>query len=149
MAEYIDGTPTNETPTAPYAAKIPSYTDSADIKEAIKIYHYGTSTIPANEGAIDPLSVAGYLKALDNRVDVVEERDIGSIVSDTMPAGVEDGYVWLDSSTSITTDVQYAVSTYASTAPLNPTQGALWVDSDSSPLTLYVWSGTDWEEIGA
>lgn len=149
MAEYIDGTPTTETPSAPYAAKIPSYEDAADIKEALKLYHYGSSTIPANESSIDPLSVAGYLKSLDNRVDIVEAKDLGSIVSDTMPVGVENGYVWLDSSTLVTTNIQYAQAVYETTAPVSPTKGTLWVDSDSSPLTLYVYSGTEWKAIGA
>lgn len=149
MAEYIDGTPTNETPSAPYAAKIPSYEDAADIKEALKLYHYGSSTIPANEASIDPLSVAGHLKSLDNRIDIVEAKDLGSIVSDTMPVGVDNGYVWLDSSTLVTTNIQYAQAVYQTTAPVSPTKGTLWVDSDSSPLTLYVYSGTEWKAIGA
>lgn len=149
MAEYIDGTPTNETPSAPYAAKIPSYEDAADIKDALKLYHYGTSIIPTTEAGIDPLSVAGYFKSLDNRVDVIEAKDLGSIVSGTMPTGVEDGYIWLDSSTLVTTNIQYAQAVYETTAPVSPTKGTLWVDSDSSPLTLYVYSGTEWKAIGA
>ena len=65
-----------------------------------------------------------------------------------MPTGVENGYVWLDSSTTVTTNIQYAQAVYETTAPTSPTKGTLWVDSDSSPLKLYVYSGTEWKAIG-
>lgn len=132
-----------------YITKIPGYEDSADIQAALKLYHYGTSNTISTEAQILPNSVVGHIKALDTRIDDIEAQGIGSIVADTMPTGIENGYVWLDSSTSVATSVQYAVSTYSTTAPLNPSIGTLWVDSDSVPLTINVWSGVEWRAIGS
>jgi hypothetical protein len=66
-----------------------------------------------------------------------------------MPTTVDNGYIWVDSTTSVTSDAQYATASYQTSAPSSPTTGSLWVDSDSSPLKMYVYSGTEWKEIGA
>jgi hypothetical protein len=68
MAEYIDDT---QNGTGPYPTKIPGYTDAADIKEALRLYHYGSTDIPTvNElgtaNGINTKSVAGHLKTLSN-----------------------------------------------------------------------------------
>lgn len=131
-----------------YPTKIPGYEDAADIQAALKLYHYGTSNTITSESGIVANSVVGHIKALDTRIDTLEEKDLGSIVSSTMPTGVENGYVWLDSSTTVTTNIQFAQAVYETTAPTSPTKGTLWVDSDSSPLKLYVYSGTEWKAIG-
>ena len=65
-AEYIDDT---ETGSGVYPTKIPGYEDAADIQEALRLYHYGTSTIPSTTSEINTKSVAGYLKALSD-IDV-------------------------------------------------------------------------------
>ena len=47
-------------------------------------------------------------------------------------------------------DAINATAKYQTSAPsLELTQGMLWVDSDSSPLKIYVYSGSAWLEIGA
>lgn len=132
-----------------YPTKIPGYEDAADIQAALKLYHYGTSSTVSTEGDIVANSVVGYLKSLDTRLDDLEDDPLGASVVNTMPTSVENGYIWVDGDSSITTDVQYAISTYQSSEPSSPTIGSLWVDSDSSPLTLYVWSGTEWRAIGS
>lgn len=132
-----------------YPTKIPGYEDAADIQAALKLYHYGTSSEITTESQIIPNSVVGHIKALDTRIDTIEADGLGSAVLASMPTGVDNGYIWVDSSTSLTTDVQYATASYQISQPANPTTGALWVDSDSSPLKMYVWSGSEWKEIGA
>jgi hypothetical protein len=66
-----------------------------------------------------------------------------------MPTGIDNGYIWVDSTASITTDIQYATASYQASEPSSPSTGALWVDSDSYPCKLYVWTGSLWKEIGA
>jgi hypothetical protein len=132
-----------------YPTKIPGLDEAADIQAAFKLYHYGTSATVSTEAEIVPNSVVGHIKALDTRIDVIESDGLGSAVLPSMPSSVHNGYIWVDSSTAVTTSVRYATSLYQPSQPLNPTTGVLWVDSDSSPLKMYVWSGSEWKEIGA
>jgi hypothetical protein len=132
-----------------YPTKIPGLEDPADIQAALKLYHYGTTNTITNESEIIANSVVGHIKALDTRVDAIESDGLGSAVTSSMPTSVDNGYIWVDSTSSVTSDVQYATALYQTSAPSSPSTGALWVDSDSSPLKMYVYSGTAWREIGA
>ena len=58
MTQSIGGSTT-------YTVTVPSLIDDADIVEALTIYHYGSTTIPANSGAVSA-GVAGYLKTIQN-----------------------------------------------------------------------------------
>jgi hypothetical protein len=82
-----------------YPTQIPGYEDAADIQAALKLYHYGSTTAPANEGALIANSVAGHIKALDTRLDAVEITGIGSDYTATEPASPEDGFIWVKSDT--------------------------------------------------
>jgi hypothetical protein len=68
-AEFIDDT---ETGSGLYPTKIPGYADAADIQEALRLYHYGSTTIPTTSDlngtatSINTKSVAGHLKSLAN-----------------------------------------------------------------------------------
>jgi hypothetical protein len=132
-----------------YPTKIPGLEDPADIQAALRLYHYGTTNTISTEADIIANSVVGHIKALDTRVDAIESDGLGSAVLSSMPTTVDNGYIWVDSTTSVTSDVQYATASYQTSAPSSPSTGALWVDSDSSPLKMYVYSGTAWREIGA
>lgn len=134
-----------------YKTQIPGYEDAADIQAALRLYHYGTTTVPADEESLIANSVAGHLKALDVRLDDIELDPARSIISSTEPSGTSlvNGYIWVDSSSITGNAPTYGTATYSATAPTeNLTAGTLWVDSDSSPLKLYVWSGTEWRVIG-
>ncbi|MFM6983880.1 MAG: hypothetical protein ACKOXF_07090 [Chitinophagaceae bacterium] len=133
----------------PYNTKTPSYSEKADIQQALKLFLYGEGVLPTNTSEIQSTSLAGHLKALQDNINIVDAKGIGSDIASTQPTGVQDGFIWVDSTSSVTSDTQYAVSSYQTSAPTSPTTGALWVDSDSSPLKMYVWSGTEWKEIGA
>jgi hypothetical protein len=132
-----------------YPTKIPGLEDPADIQAALKLYHYGTTNTVSNESEIIANSVVGHIKAIDTRVDSIEAAGLGSGVLANAPTGVDNGFIWVDSTSSVTSDIQYATSQYQLSAPTSPTTGTLWVDSDSSPLKMYVWSGSAWREIGA
>ena len=133
----------------PYDTKVPSFNESADIQQALKLFLYGTVTPPSNQSEILSTSLAGNLKRIEADIDVIENRGLGSSVSATQPTGVGNGYVWLDSDSGVSASTEYSESYYASSSPQSPTTGTLWVDSGSSPLVMYVWSGTTWRAIGA
>ena len=133
----------------PYDTKVPSYNESADIQEALKLFLYGTTTPPSNQSEILSTSLAGNLKRIEADITVINNRGLGSTVSTTQPTGIGNGYVWLDSDSGVAASVQYAQAQYSITSPGSPSTGTLWVDSDSSPLKMYVYSGTEWKEIGA
>lgn len=149
-----------------YPTKIPGYEESADIKEAIRLYHYGAPTgtapgeyNPANSTVSNIVrnSIAGQFRFIDEELADIRLSGIGSTYGNaaptTMPNGddVANGFVWMDS-TSSASALNGAVAAYQNTAPTTGiTDGTLWVDKDSSPLKLYVYdlATTTWKEIGA
>ena len=133
----------------PYDTQIPGYDDDADIKKALRLFLYGTNVLPESKAQVQSESIAGYLKFLEEEVVRVDSKGIGSAITSTQPTSIANGYIWVDSTSSVTSEPQYATASYQTSQPSSPTTGALWVDSDSSPLKMYVYSGTEWKEIGA
>lgn len=133
----------------PYDTKVPSFNESADIQQALKLFLYGTVTPPSNQSEILSTSLAGNLKRIEADIDAIDQRGIGSAVLETQPIGVPNGYVWLKSNSGVAASVKYSEAYYDALPPQNPTTGSLWIDSASSPLTMHVWSGTTWRAIGA
>lgn len=138
-----------------YTTQIPGYEDAADIQAALRLYHYGTTTVPATEAELISNSTAGHIKALDTRLDILEVDPARSSYTADEPTlttpGIKlvNGYIWVDSDTSIGNVPTYGQASYSATAPSTDlVVGALWVDSDSSPLKIYVWSGDEWRVIG-
>jgi len=78
-AEYIDDT---EIGSGQYPTKIPGYEDAADIQEALRLYHYGSTTIPTEynlgtASGINTKSIAGHLQNLTNAIsDITDEIDL-------------------------------------------------------------------------
>lgn len=139
-----------------YSTKIPGYEDAADIQAALRTYHYGSSTYDetnSNTSAIVNPSIAYHLKDLQDQVNTLDELGTGSIVSNTQPTGnvLVEGLLWLDIDSQPTNTIAFPSAVYTTTAPSSPTDGTLWVEKGSSPLTMYVWNGTteEWDEIGA
>ena len=136
-----------------FKTQIPGYEDAADIQAALRLYHYGSSTYDTsttNESNIISDSVAGHLKSLKTRVQILEDNGPGSEYSATEPSDIPNGYIWVDaqSSPSLT---DYPNALYQNTAPTGTiSQGTLWVDKDSSPLKMYIYdTSLGWREIGA
>jgi hypothetical protein len=80
MAEYINETLDG---SGIYPTKIPGYGDAADIKEALRLYHYGSTTIPTETNlgtasGINTKSIAGYLQTLVN-ADATHAADTTNI----------------------------------------------------------------------
>lgn len=130
-----------------YPTQIPGYDEAADIQAALRLYHYGEVTPPSNEGALIANSVAGHIKALDTRLDAVEVTGVGSDYSATEPTSPADGFIWINSSSSLGA-TNSAVAAYQTSAPLSPVIGSLWVDStNTNALVLKVYDGTTWKAI--
>lgn len=135
-----------------YKTQIPGYEDAADIQAALKLYHYGTTTPLTNESEIIANSVVGHIKALDTRIDSIESTGIGSDYGVTKPTSPEDGFIWVDSGSIAPSVSVSSTAVYQNSAPTTGlVDGLLWVDKDSSPLTMYVYDlgTTTWKEIGA
>ena len=52
-----------------YNTQIPAYEDNADIKAALKLYHYGQESEPATEEDVPAESIAGHLIDLQGQID--------------------------------------------------------------------------------
>lgn len=134
-----------------YNTVIPSLTDDANIQEALRMYHFGTpdGSIPDESGnPVRSESMVSYLRALQAQITAF---DIGSGFSATEPVDPEDGYIWVKSDSTASV-LSGSVAAYQNSAPIqNLVDGQLWVDKDSSPLTMYVYdAGTaTWKAIGA
>lgn len=136
--------------------QIPDYTEAADIQAALRLYHYGSTTVPTVDqigvnGGIIANSVAGHLKALDVRLDNAEAVGVGSDYAASEPQNPVDGFIWVDADANLATDYFIPSVEYQVDAPTtNLTNGMLWVQKESSPLTMYVYDAEDeeWKEIG-
>jgi hypothetical protein len=134
-----------------YNTIIPSLTDDANIQEALRMYHYGTpdGTIP--DDSANPIrseSIASYLNNLQSDIN---NFGIGSSYSITEPTDPEDGFIWMDGSSSASV-LLGTVAIYQNDAPVGVfVDGNIWVDKDSSPLTMYVYDADtqSWKAIGS
>lgn len=134
-----------------FDTEIPDFSDNADIQEALRMYHYGSTTIPTTAAEVSN-GIAGYLKVISEDIGTLEEQGIGSAYLPTAPTGKPSGYIWVNSSTAGQSQSFASKTVYQNDAPTEGLfDGMLWVDKDSSPLTMYVYDATSstWKEIGA
>jgi hypothetical protein len=141
-----------------YPTQLPDYDDPADIKEALRLYHYGAPS--SGSGAYNPSntnpalinddSVAGHFKAAFSEITRLDARGYGSRASETVPQNVDDGYVWMDLTTAGAILTVLPTVLYSNGMPTtNLSQGLLWVDKESSPLKMYVYDTLlGWRVIG-
>lgn len=142
--------PSTEATNQLFNTNIPLLSEDADIQEALRVYHYGSTTIPSTNASISANSLAGHLKALRDDVTVLEDLGVGSEVSSSEPADPPNGYIWLKSDSSAS-QLLGSVAAYQNAAPTgNLVDGQLWVDKDASPLRIYVYdaSTSTWKVIG-
>jgi hypothetical protein len=79
---------------------MPAYNQKADIQEALKLFLYGDGNLPTTSSEISSVSLAGHLKTLQEGIDTLDARGLGSEVLSTQPTGVPDGFIWVDSTAS-------------------------------------------------
>ena len=93
-----------------FPIKIPLYSDNADIQAAIKYYHYGSPTVPLTESALEPASIAGYLKAIDTRLDAITTSEILVLTaSENLDNKLATGKYLQDSNTDAESGTNYPV----------------------------------------
>jgi hypothetical protein len=147
--ENIDGTSGG---SGPYNTSIPGLADNADIQEALRIYHYGSKTPPADLASVTSKSVAGHLNTLSNRVQVVENLGVGASYQTNEPTTAVNGYMWVDadSAAPIFDETVVSVPSVAKYQNSQPTtnlkDGMQWVDKDDAFLAMYVYDqdSTSW-----
>ena len=151
MAQNIDGTANG---TGIFNTKIPSYSESADIQAALRLFLYGSTTFdPAAEGARNNIpnpSIAKYLQVMQDEIATLQELGIG-VTYGSEPSNPIAGEIWMPDTPQVTAVLPQAVI-YQTTEPTtNVVNGMLWIDSNSSPLKMYVYDldSTSWKEVGA
>lgn len=139
-----------------FKTQIPGLADNADIQTALKLYHYGQTSAPSSKSAAIRNSIAGHLDEIEKRALALEVQGIGSLPIAGAPNtqsnayGKVNGYILMDKTSVAPVLVPDVVARYQTSAPTGSiATGTLWVDSDSSPLKMYVYSGSAWREIGA
>lgn len=143
----------NTNPGGPFNTKIPAYGDAADIVAALRLFLYGTTTPPASTAEIQEDSIAYHLQQMKNDITTISNRGIGSSVTQTAPTSPLEGYVWMNKNSSASNSVVFPSAIFTNTPPATNTvtDGALWVDRDSVPLTMYIFDSltNSWKPIGA
>jgi hypothetical protein len=138
-----------------YPTRIPEYADDADIQEALKLYHYGSVVPPTSLATVEPNSVAGHLKSVNDKVTVLQNLGVGSDYTSTEPASPVDGFIWVNANSSANIVANTSIALLQDSAPtaleVGLVNGLLWVDKNSSPLKMYVYDASvpAWREIGA
>ena len=135
-----------------YNTKMPGYEDAADIQAALKLFLYGSTAY--DETNTDPTqlpnpSLARHLQDLSDAITTLEDQGLGSLYTATEPVSPQDGLIWVDSDASV--PIVSGNIFYQADAPTGTiAEGSIWTDSDSSPLTMYVYDNSlGWREVGA
>jgi hypothetical protein len=136
-----------------FPTKIPALGDVADIQEALRLYHYGSTTYdPDNtdKSELPVPSMANNLKILEQEIQALENAGIGSDYTATEPTDIPDGFIWVDADTPGQVETLLPTAFYQNEQPtVGITEGMLWVDKDSEPLTMYIYDAVvGWREIG-
>ena len=146
-SDFIDDTPEG---TGIYTTSIPGFEDAADIQAALKIYHYGSETIPQNNQSINAKSIAGHLHLIRTDLDAEINRGIGSQISDEAPSEPLDGFIWVDADASIPNLPTYLSAIYSNEPPTESlVDGVIWVDKNANPVRAYVYDSvlSNWVSI--
>ena len=127
-----------------YPSKSPGYEDAADIQAALRLYHYGSTTYDVNNTDTSQLlnpSLAYTINDLQEQItDNLNTPAAAAEVQNTEPSSPVDGFLWVDTSASITGSPISATSVYQNTTPASGlVDGLLWVKKGTSPLEMYVY----------
>lgn len=138
-----------------FNTKIPGLGDTADIQEALILYHYGS--LEYNRSNTDPSllpnpSIARYISdGAEAIAELQQKRTAGDVLA-AEPEEVPDGYIWVDSTTSGGSGEVYSTAFYSSTPPTqNLSNGIIWIDSSDISKKSYVWDSgiNDWVEFNS
>lgn len=135
-----------------YNTKMPGYEDAADIQAALKLFLYGSTaydTANTDPTQLPNPSLARHLQDLADAITTLEDQGLGSLYTATEPTSPQDGLIWVDADASV--PIVSGNIFYQADAPTGTiAEGSIWTDSDSSPLTMYVYdTSLGWREVGA
>lgn len=135
-----------------FDTEIPDLSDNANIQEALRMYHYGNAdaSIPSTNSQISG-GIANYIKTTYAGLSQLQQQGIGSAYSSSLPSSVPNGYVWVNSSSSAPQSFSTKI-VYQPSAPTSDLfDGMVWIDKDSTPLTMYVYDAdsSTWKAIGS
>ena len=135
-----------------YNTKMPGYEDAADIQAALKLFLYGSTaydTANTDPTQLPNPSLARHLQDLSDAITTLEDQGLGSLYTATEPTSPQDGLIWVDADASV--PIISGNIFYQADAPTGTiAEGSIWTDSDSSPLTMYVYdTSLGWREVGA
>jgi hypothetical protein len=135
-----------------YNTKMPGYEDAADIQAALKLFLYGSTaydTANTDPTQLPNPSLARHLQDLSDAITTLEDQGLGSLYTATEPTSPQDGLIWVDADASV--PIVSGNIFYQADAPTGTiADGSIWTDSDSSPLTMYVYDiSLGWREVGA
>ena len=126
---------------------IPGYADAADIQAALRAYHYGSySYDPANTSPASLVTPSIAKTIYDIQQDIVDLENRPSsggevdptepAPGDFTPAGIPDGFIWVDENGTIGGQPTSATAFFTNSAPTSSlTTGVIWVDKDSTTIT--------------
>ena len=132
--------------------KIPAYVDDADIKSALRAYHYGSYDFDPNE--TDPAelltpSIAKTIYDIHTDITALENKKFASaqnnvpVAGDFPPNALQDDFIWVDKNGTTPTVPNSATAVYTITQPSsNLANGLIWVDKDTSPKEMYAYNSS-------
>lgn len=93
-----------------YSVTIPEYSDNADIQAAIKLLMFGTTASVTQESQIQEASIAGYIKALDTRVDSLASSEVVQLTTEeNLNTRTSNGKFLQTSNTNADTGTNYPI----------------------------------------
>jgi hypothetical protein len=132
-----------------FSTQIPSLTENANIQDALKIFHYGTKTVPTNISQLAPASVAGHLQAANVRLTALEQLGIGSVYSPNEPSSKADGAIWVDATSNAPIYENFFVAYYQESQPSAQENGLLWVNSVTKAIKVYDEADETWKTVAS
>lgn len=132
-----------------FQTQIPSLSENANIQDALKIFHYGTKTIPSTISQLNPNSIAGHLQTASSRLEALEELGIGSSYGSSEPEEKVDGSIWVKSDSNAPIYQNFFVAFYQEEEPETEENGVLWVNSVTKDLKIYDESDLTWKTVSS
>lgn len=132
-----------------FQTQIPSLSENANIQDALKIFHYGTKTVPSTIAQLNPNSIAGHLQTASSRLDSLEDLGIGSSYGSVEPVEKVDGSIWVKSDSNAPIYQNFFVAFYQETEPETEENGVLWVNSVTKDLKIYDETDQVWKTVSS
>jgi len=132
-----------------FSTQVPSLSENANIQDALKIFHYGTKTVPSNVSQVIPNSVAGHLQSANLRLQTLEQLGIGSAYSPNEPSSKVDGAIWVDANSNAPIYENFFVAYYQESQPSAEENGLLWVNSSTKEIKVYDAADETWKTVAS